>query len=166
MEPVTKERITSLLKELNYIEPPEAKLAIRMTAVAYVPMLISLFCWFYLYFSIPRDNSYFYSAILLFGSTLFGLTLMLLNFGAYLYFFFSENRTPHWLYKGIFRTINSFFYWGSYLFLFIFTTTYHSSYDLEFLLIFLLISSPVIIMYNITRNSRIRNWLTENIKES
>ncbi|MHA1973649.1 MAG: hypothetical protein ACTSW1_11680 [Candidatus Hodarchaeales archaeon] len=165
MEPVTKEKIYSLLREMNYVEPPEAELAIRITKMAYIPMMISLSCWFYLYFGFLRERSYF-SIVLMLGSIFFGLTLMLLSFGTYLYFYFSESKSPHWLYKGVFRTINSFFYWGSYLLLFVFTTSFHSTYDLEFVLIFLLISSPVIVMYNLTRNSRIRNWLTKIIKKT
>lgn len=156
-----KEDIEEFLRESEEEkkeDPPEAKIAIKIALLGYILMIPGAIIWMYIYF-FGRVFSFSEMTLnVFFGSLLVGINGFLISIGSYVYFN-SPRRVykTHWVFKGVFRTFLQLYSWFSFVVIFFAVRRYYQSLNLDFFILFIILSIPSMLGYSIAHWSKIRD---------
>ena len=156
-----KEEIEEFLQESEEEkkeDPPEAKIAIKIVLLGYILMIPGTIIWLYIYFlggvfSFPEMTLNVFL-----GSFLLGISGFLISIGSYVYFN-SPRRVykTHWVFKGVFRTFLQLYSWFSFIVIFFTVRRYFQSLNLDFFILFIILSIPSMFGYSLAHWSKMRD---------
>ncbi len=156
-----KEEIEEFLRESEEEQkedPPETKIAIKISLLGYILMIPGTIVLLYIYFFGSVFSFPEMTLNVFFGSFIVGINGFLISIGSYLYFN-SPRRVhkTHWVFKGVFRTFLQLYSWFSFIVIFFAVRRFFQTLTIDFIIFFLILSIPSMLGYYLAHWERIRD---------